>query len=393
MDPISIGALTRPIVFFMTRSDVFTPLTKPILWACHMLPIYRQRDGVNTKEKNKESFRKSSQVLKNGRNLLIFGEGETYDVFVRHLKPIKKGAVRMGFIALESMDWKKKIYISAIGINYSEPNRMRSDYLMAYSDRICLNDYRSDYETNANRTIADLTKKVEDLMKTTVTHVENKDLTPLHENIMMLTRKGIHPICFDKKTDLKIRWEYSRALASKINEANTNGEDLSEIREMIEHYLQKVKKKKLSENDVYLISSGKIKEERSGSIIKLIFLFLPMIPGMIHFYLPYHFAKNFAEKKFKRKVFWGSVKLVAGFISMGLFNIPFIFLFHAFIYPNYWLALLYYFLTPFFGLAAWEWFTALKNLKHYKQIERKSIEDINPERKALLEMIEQRFSI
>ena len=58
MDPLVIAAFNRSVVYFLTRSDVFTPFTKPIFWIAHMLPIYRQRDGVNTKEKNNEVFRK-----------------------------------------------------------------------------------------------------------------------------------------------------------------------------------------------------------------------------------------------------------------------------------------------------------------------------------------------
>jgi 1-acyl-sn-glycerol-3-phosphate acyltransferase len=94
MDPITIASLNRPIVFFLTRSDVFTPVTKPILWAFQMIPIYRSRDKVNTQEKNEAVFRKCAKILSFGRNLLIFGEGVTHDVFTRRLKPIKKGAVR-----------------------------------------------------------------------------------------------------------------------------------------------------------------------------------------------------------------------------------------------------------------------------------------------------------
>lgn len=89
MDPLVIGGLRMPIVFFMTRSDVFTPLTKPFLWAAHMLPIYRQHDGVDTKDANQKVFAKCNKVLSFGRNLLIFGEGFTDDEFIRRLKPIK----------------------------------------------------------------------------------------------------------------------------------------------------------------------------------------------------------------------------------------------------------------------------------------------------------------
>ena len=128
MDPLVIAAFNRSVVYFMTRCDVFTSFTKPIFWVAHMLPIYRQRDGVNTKEKNIEVFKKCTETLLRNRNLLIFGEGFTDDTFIRRLKPIKKGAVRIGFITLEACNWKENIYIAAVGCNYSDPARFGRIY-------------------------------------------------------------------------------------------------------------------------------------------------------------------------------------------------------------------------------------------------------------------------
>jgi drug/metabolite transporter (DMT)-like permease len=89
-----------------------------------------------------------------------------------------------------------------------------------------------------------------------------------------------------------------------------------------------------------------------------------MLLGLLHCALPYFLVKRFVEKSFKRRVFWGSVKLLMGMISMGILNIPVIFLFHAFVYPSYLLALAYYVCVGFFGLAAYMW---IRNLKRYTE--------------------------
>ena len=144
MDPLLLASCNRAVVFFMTRSDVFNIFTRPIFWTAHMLPIYRQRDGVNTKTKNIEVFRKSSEILLKNRSLLIFGEGVSDDDFVRRLKSLKKGALRIGFTALEACDWKKDIYLAAIGCNYSDPAKYRSDVLIKNSEKIHLNSFRKE---------------------------------------------------------------------------------------------------------------------------------------------------------------------------------------------------------------------------------------------------------
>ena len=52
----------------------------------------------------------------------------------------------------------EKIYIAAVGNNYTEPNLMRSELLIATSDKICLNDYEEAYKANPTLVINELTK-------------------------------------------------------------------------------------------------------------------------------------------------------------------------------------------------------------------------------------------
>jgi hypothetical protein len=388
MDPLVIASFRKPIVFFMTRSDVFKPLLKPVLWAAHMLPIYRQHDGEDTKGKNEEVFKASSKVLNFGRNILIFGEGFTDDVFIRRLKPVKKGAARIGFTALESLNWKKKVYIAAVGCNYTEPNYMRSDILISTSDKICLNDYKAIYDENPNKAIAEVTRLIEIKMREQITHVEDAKLAPFHENIMQLTRKGMNARSYDKKLSLKERWKYSQKLANWLNEQDIeNDEKLNDLKTKLEDYFKLLKKLRLDENDVY----NHIKNiSRMGVLLKLIFLFPFAILGMIHFYLPYLFVKRFVEKSFKRRVFWGSVKILMGKAIMGIINIPFIFVFYHFVYPSYWLGFFYYTLIiPLFGLSAYLFFRNLKEYKLIGHLQTINLSKIIVKRAELLEEIER----
>lgn len=362
MDPLIVAGLRRPIVFFMTRSDVFTPVTKPILWGAHMLPIYREHDGEDTKGKNAEVFKQCARVLSFGRNLLIFGEGFTDDVFIRRLKPVKKGAVRIGFTALEELNWSKKIYLAGVGCNYSDPNEMRSDLLIATSDKICLNDYRSEYEENPNKVINDLTKQVEILVRQQLTHIEDKDMALFHENVMKITRKGMNARCSDTSIPLEKRWKYSQNLALWFNANVTpENEPLMTLKKELESYFSLLRKFRLDEKYVYEYQT------KNGSRLKELLFMMTMWPfailGLIHCGLPYFLCKRFVEKSFKRKVFWSSVKLLTAKISMGLLNIPFIFLFYHYVYPSYWLGFLYYACIGLFGLAAYMWFRNFKSFK------------------------------
>ena len=387
MDPLVVAALRRPIVFFMTRSDVFTPLTRWFLWSVQMLPIYRQLDGDDTKGKNEAVFKTCTRILSGGRNLLIYGEGFTDDVFIRRLKPVKKGAVRIGFLALESLDWKKKIYIAAVGCNYSEPNRMRSDILISYSDKICLNDYREAYEENPNKVIADLTKIIQQLMQDQITHVEKKEEAPFHENIMRITRKGMNSVDFDRSIPLKKRWLYSQALAKWLNKENVSeSKSLTSLKKSLDDYFALLKRFRIE--DRFLVwKSSAARPTRMRELLFLIVLFPTMLLGVLHCAIPYLLIKRFAEKTFKRKVFWSSVKMVLGKFAIGLFNIPVIFLFHYFIYPSYWLGFVYYALIGLFGLSAYMWVTYLKEFKKKGIIRKTEVGKFIKKREELVHQI------
>lgn len=392
MDPLVVGVLQHPSVFFMTRSDIFTPVLKPILWLCQMLPIYRQHDGEDTKAKNDQSFAAATRVLKYGRNLLIFGEGFTDDVFIRRLKPVKKGAARIGFGALEKMNWEKKIYMSAIGINYGDPNYFRSDLLVSNSDRFCLNDYRAEYEANPNKVINDVTKRIEGLMQAQITHVENKDWVFFHEHVMRFLRLGLHPEDSDFSIPLKTRWENSRALAAWMNQQNLDEQaNLIELKKDLDSYFRLIKRMKLAEKDLHRLA-----ENPNASTWKealFICILLPFsILGILHFYLIYRFVKNFTEKSFKRRVFWSSVKMVMGIAAMGFINIPIVWAISEYVFPACfppYSGLAYYLLLPFAGLAAYMSARKWRTIRTIKQMKKADLTEIQNRRRELKSRVEK----
>lgn len=387
LDPLVISVFQRPIVFFMTRSDVFKPFLKPLLWSVHMLPIYREHDGEDTKSKNEEVFKTCFKILKGGRNLMIFGEGFTDDVFIRRLKPIKKGAARIGFGALENLNWSKKIYLQAVGINYSDPSHFNGQVLISNSEQICLNDYKEIYLENPSKAINDVTKQIEKLLQKQLTHVSNKDWVFFHEHVSRLKRFGLHPIDSDFSINLIQRWKNSQAFAEWINKQDLEFNDaLISLKKECETYFRLLKKMKLEES--YLFQKEEKKLSISQEIVKL-FLLLPFIPiGIIHFLLPYIFVKRFTEKTFKRKVFWSSVKLMLGFLVMALFNILLVYLLNSFLINNSLLSLVYFLILPLIGFITYKWFDLIKHIQTKSMIKKMDLNSIINKRKELIKKID-----
>ena len=388
MDPIVVGTLQRPIVFFMTRSDIFTPVMKPILWLTQMLPIYRQLDGDGAVGKNATVFKTTSNVLNFGRNLLIFGEGFTDDVFIRRLKPIKKGAARIGFSALDSMKWKKKVYVSCIGINYGDPKYLGSDVVLNNSERFCLNDYQEMYRENPNKAITEVTRRIEALMKPLITHVENKDWAPFHEQVTRIRRNGLNPEDIDLGLPLKKRFENSQKLAHWINEQDLENPELVALKNQADTYFRLQKRLGLKEKYVYEL-------QKNGSLSTTnhwIYLLLAaplFVLATLHLGPMYVLVKRMTEKMFKRSVFWSSVKMMLGMLFMALFNWPIVKFLNDYLFHNGWIALTYFFTIPIFGVIAYYYkdhFIALKSKQKLKSME---LKEFVAKRKDLEEKIEE----
>lgn len=388
MDPFVVGSLQNPIVFFMTRSDVFNKFTSPILYLTQMLPIYRQHDGGDTSDKNKKVFKECARILKSGRNLLIYGEGFTDDVFVRRLKPIKKGAVRIGFSALEDIDWSKKIYLKTVGINYGNPNYTRNDLLIINGDKICLNDYKTDFLENPNRVIAELTKQVEYDLRELVVHVEDYDWAFFLEDVSRLKRAGMHPEDTNFDIPLQDRWNNLKQFSLWLNAQKLNeNTELVELKNDISTYFKEVKRKKILAKHVFEYDQDKT-GFRGNEFLFLATVWPLAIIGLIHCFVPYILTKRFVEKSFKRRVFWGSVKMVLGTLTIGLWNIPIAILLNNLVFHNTWISLVYYILSPSIGLAAYLYARKLKDRKMKKSVSNTVFEDLNNKRIALIERID-----
>ncbi len=359
LDPLLIASARKPVVYFMTRSDVFNWFTKPLFWLSQMIPIYRARDGGDSREKNKKVFKKATQTLAKNRCLLIFGEGMTDDVFERRLKPIKKGAIRIGFTALEDLNWSLEIKVQGLGINYTNPGVLRSDVLIAAAEPIVLNQYKESYLENPSRVIAELNRELEKRMQQQITHLYTDDQISLHENVMMLNRKGMHVNCYNDKISLENRWRYSQRLATFIQEEELKQAPLfSAIKNEIDQYLEQLQRKGLSESELYWYA---IEENWRLKIFLKCLMQLPLfILGLIPVGIPYFFVKRFVEKKMKRRVFWSSTKMGMLLVIIPLISIALMMIGDLYIDLAFWIWLIIFLSMNVLALG---YYLFMKNLK------------------------------
>ncbi len=389
IDPLVAGNFQIPVIYFVTRGDIFKLWLRPVTWASHMVPIFRMaEDGADSHLKNKESFRYLRQVLMRKKSLILFGEGYTDDVFIRSLKPIKKGPARIGFDTMVESNWQEDIKVQALGINYAHPKYFRSDVLLSFGQIIHLKDYKEIYDENPNVAITKLTRDIQQSLQEQITNVERKDLAPFVENILILSRKGMNHFHHDPSIPLEAKFRYSQSVANKVNkeydEASTNWISL---KQGMEDYFSRLEKEKINENWVYDFSK---RNSKNSFVVWLKFALLSpfILLGLVHQLIPYLIVKRFVERTFKRDVFWSGVKLLLGATISTIYNLIFIFLFYEFIYPSYLLALLYFLIVPSLsGIIAYLQVKNLKDALAYRKVKTKDLAEMVTIRKSLIDKL------
>jgi ABC-type multidrug transport system fused ATPase/permease subunit len=103
----------------------------------------------------------------------------------------------------------------------------------------------------------------------------------------------------------------------------------------------------------------------------------------------YVLVKRLTEKMFKRSVFWSSVKMMLGMLFMALFNWPIVKFLNDYLFHNGWIALVYFFTIPLFGVAAYYYKRHFIALKTKQKLQSMDLKEFVAKRKELEEKIEE----
>ena len=127
MDALVVLQSRKDRTVFGARADIFRKETaRKILRFLKILPMARQRDGMETLMQSYGTFDEVEDSLANGVPFCMFPEGRHNPG--RELQPLRKGIAR---IALRSAR-KRKTYIVPTGINYAHFYRYRSAVELVY---------------------------------------------------------------------------------------------------------------------------------------------------------------------------------------------------------------------------------------------------------------------
>ncbi len=124
MDALVILAMNHRAKVFVARADIFrNPLFARILSFLKIMPIMRQRDGLDEVRKNNDTIERAVDVLHDGVPFCIFPEGTHQTKF--STMALSKGVFRIAFQAQEMIS-DMPLYIVPVGMRYGNFFRFRS---------------------------------------------------------------------------------------------------------------------------------------------------------------------------------------------------------------------------------------------------------------------------
>lgn len=164
LDALIIGSFSPIPIHFITRSDVFTWWSRPLLHAMNMMPIYRIRDGYSTLSQNDAVFEACRGLFKQKKSILIFAEGNHGEH--HYLRPLTKGAARLALQSQLAMEEDLKIV--PIGLNYFRHTLPKSKVSMIVGSPISVKEYVAAYQQNSGTGLINMRNAISLGMKSTL---------------------------------------------------------------------------------------------------------------------------------------------------------------------------------------------------------------------------------
>lgn len=364
LDAIAVAALVEGQPYFLVRSDVFkAPIARVFFSSLKMMPVYRERDGVNTVDYNKPIFEKCHSILSKSGQIILFPEGSHDRHKVR--RPIKKGLARIAFGAEDAYDFSLDVQVVPIGLNYSQYNKFGSTFHMNIGKPLSLKDYIVEFKNHPNKANAELAKDFGQRLSEVMVDYGK---TEFHDALEFLRK--MFPAYLHEKAgiapgtlanDTRAAQDLIRRFIPWSEAHPTEAHQLKEVLLDLKNFLKEQKLHPCIMSDM-----GRKRISLKDSVL-LVFGFPIFVWGAALHYLPFMYPKRFCDKQVKDPVFHSSLKMafgLAGFsaVYLILFTLGFLFLgwkmgalFMLLVPLSGWVSIKYYYLIrQTLGRLAWQ---------------------------------------
>ncbi|MFN3940208.1 MAG: 1-acyl-sn-glycerol-3-phosphate acyltransferase, partial [Chitinophagales bacterium] len=322
----------------------------------HMLPIWRERDKAGNRNiSNEPTFAACYELLSKNQMLCIYPEGDCINE--NHVRPLKKGITRIAFGAMEKYNWEPDIRIIPVGINYTGAEKFRQWKMINFGEPIAVADYKEAFLENPTLATSALKDDIEEGMRKVALHIPRSHYYHDIEYLVQMVARALilennepyNPVTkFYTEQQIIAKLEHMRMYAH---------EEMSDLVKSLHKYQKNLKHFRFRENTFDTF------RQQWFVILIMAFYFLVMFPlfvfGTAVNIVPYKLIEKGVERKVKQRIFYSSMKFVA-----GLFIFP---VWYILLFVTTWMvlgsvlsALIFLFAFPVCGLIAFHWYYDLK---------------------------------
>lgn len=391
MDAWMIGHICNQRIYYMAKGTFFnTRFKRWVLGGLGMIPVNRQTDGRVEGISNTDSFEACYRLLEEGKTLLIFPEGNSYQE--RLLRKLKSGAARIALQTELRNERQLGLRIVPIGLNYTEPEKFRSSVLANIGAPIDPNSHVTLFAEDSLKAARKLTEEIRIALTRLLVNSERKEEEKLVADIVdLLSSEYVKMPEKGVERDVKeMREVFAQMNALRIAQPWK----IKEIELLVESL-------KIRIEHLHIKSDFLDRKYRTSVFVRqlvssffVLLLGAPLfIFGMMHNYLQYKLVDFLVLRLVKDVEYYAPVSVLFSLIIYPLVYTAFLFGFEVFLSDNFWWKFAYFFSMPLGGLFAFyyvKYFRHVSFKRNYIFLMRKrksDIETLKQERASLRNLI------
>lgn len=393
MDAWMIGHICNERIYYMAKGTFFnTRFKRWFLNSLGMIPVNRQADSKISGVSNEDSFEACYRLLEEGKTLVIFPEGSSYQE--RLLRKLKSGAARIALQAELRNEKKLGLKIIPVGLNYTEPEKFRSSVLANIGAAIDPVSYADDFAKDSLKTSRKLMEEIRISMTRLLVNSESKDEEELVVGIVDLLsseyvkrpEKGV------ERDVQQMREIFGQMNAIRIGQPWK----IKEIELLVESLKIRIDQLHIKSDflDRKYRTSVFVRQLISSFVVMLIGLPL-FVFGMLHNIVQYTLIDFLVTKLVKDVEYFAPVSILFSFILYPLAYCGFLWGIGSYLELTFWWKLSYFISMPLSGLFAYnyvKYFHHISFKRKYVFLMRKrknDIETLKQERESLRKLVFQ----
>lgn len=351
MDAWMIGHVCPRPIYFMAKGTLFnSKLKMKILRSLNMIPINRVGEGKVKGVSNQDSFQACYNLLENGKTLLIFPEGTSYQE--RFLRELKSGTARIALEAEKRNKGSLGLKILPLGLNYTQAEKFRSGVLVDVGFPIDAKEFLLEYENHAGKGAKKLTEQFRIRLEQVLVNSNSKEEQVLIDRIAKILQSRYTK---EGQADVESEMGLLKKIRDRLDDFKvTEAWKVDEIRKLVD--------KIEWESDKWNIRADFLDRRfRSTMFLRqlafsIIFLLLAVpffVFGMLHNFIQYKMIDLLIPKLTKDIEYYAPLAVLLGLIMYPLFyGLIVLFVGNAF-NLTFWEKVVYFVSMPLSGLFAY----------------------------------------